>query len=284
MKKLMIFITLLLISATAFSNTQRVPTVNSLTDFISKFSSNFISLYADTEDDQHIFRLVKFAHNEDVDAAVAEDIWAAGGKMTYPTAAETLTVVSSSTADDSGSTGANTILLACIQSDGTETDLSVTMDGTTPVVTTQTCKFINRVQVTLSGSGKTNTGVITITNTTSGDTLATVEAGESVTHQIYYRVPSDRRCHINSMYFTANKLSGGATPRVIFKVLSFSEDTNTFYNIRRELIDTNTESVRTFPNFRDRALLPGEILTIEATTNTNDTQVSAAIDITCREI
>ena len=283
MKKLVIFIALF-IPIITYSITHKVPVANTLTDFIQKFSPDFISLYTDTQDDPKIFRVVKFAHNEDVDVASPEDIWVAGGKMTYPTTAETLTVVSSSTNDDSGGTGANSILIDCIQSDGTLTQVSVTMDGTTPVITTQTCKFVNRVQVTLSGSGKANAGVITVTNTISANTLAAIEIGESVTHQIYYRVPSDRRCHINNVYFAANKLSGGSAPRVVFNFLSYSEDTNTFYNIRRELIDTSTESVRTFPHFRDRALLPNEIITIEANTNTNDTQVSAMIDMTCREL
>lgn len=284
MKKLIVFITVLLLSLTTYSASHKVPTGTTLTDFIQKLGSRFITLYTDTQDTQEFYRVVKFAHNEDVDTAAPEDVWAYDGKMVYPSVAETLTVVSTSTADVVAGIGASSILIGCIQSDGTQIDLSVTLTGTTPVITSQTCKFINRAQVTLSGTNKANVGNITITNSISTNVLAYIEADQSVTHQIYYRVPSDRRCHINNVYFTANKLSGGGTPRVVFKFLSFSEDTNTSYNIRRELIDTNTESVREFPEFRDRALLPGEIITIEATTNVNDTQVSAAIDMTCRVI
>ena len=291
MKKLIISFLLVASLVPFLSGFTQIPVSNTLSDFIAKLDSVYIALFTDLEDDPQIFRVVKFGHNEDVDAAANEDIWAWGGssggdpEMIYPTVAETLTVVSTSTADDDGGTGANAILINCIQSDGTETLLTVTMDGTTPVITTQTCLFVNRIQVIGSGSGQKNAGDIKVSNTTSGNVLGWVETGISVTHQLLYRVPSDCRCHINNIYITANKLSGGGVPRVIFYFKSFTNNgINTEFAIRRELIDTSIEATREFPNFRDRALLPNEIVTIEVETNTNDTQISGAMDITCRAI
>ena len=291
MKKLLIPFLFIAIMISSINGLTKVPVSNTLSDFIATHSPMFTALYTDTEDVPTTFRIVKFGHNEDVDTGTNADIWAWGGQaagdpeMTYPTVAETLTVVSTSTADSSAGTGANTILINCIGSDGVEVLLSVTMNGTTPVITTQTCLFVNRVQLTSSGSGDTNAGDIKVSNTTSGNVLGWVEAGTSVTHQLLYRVPSNRRCHINNIYVTVNKLAAGGSPRAIFYFKSFTNSgIDTEYIIRRELIDASTESTREFPNFRDRALLPDEIVTIEVETSVNDTQVSGAMDITCKAI
>lgn len=99
-----------------------------------------------------------------------------------------------------------------------------------------------------------------------------------------YKVPSDYRCFINKLYLTAEKLSGSA-PRVIFYIKVYNESiTNTEYIVRRELIDTSLETSREFPNFKDQALLPGEIINVEVDTGTDNTEVSATLDLICRKI
>ena len=261
----------------------RIPVSNTLSDFIARYEPLYIALFSAYEDDPSTFRIVKFGFNLDLDAAAVEDIWSVGGKFVRPTAAQTLTVVSSSTDDDVGGTGAEEITVACIGSDGTESDIVIDMDGTTSVVTTgtDTCLFINRAKVTVAGSGTKNAGNITITQTTSGYTLAYIPATYSITQQAVYRVPSDRRCYINHMYIAADKLTG-SDPRVIFLFKVFN--TTVEYVLRRELLDTNTETSRTTHHFKGDALLPNEIIVIEADTDTNDTHVYAEIDLTCIEI
>lgn len=160
------------------------------------------------------------------------------------------------------------------------------MDGTTPVLSaaSETCIFVNRATVLSSGSGLVNAGNITITNQSSGDTLAYIPLGVSVTQQAAFYVPSDERCYINDLYVSADKLSG-SDPRVEFLVKVYNSlTTETEYTIRRELLDTANESRARFPNFKDQALLAGEIITIEANSDTANTEVSATIDLTCRKI
>lgn len=256
MKLRNIIFTVLITLFTLSITTARLPVSNSLTDFYYKHSPLIISLFSNGATEPDVYRVVKFGHNEDIDLAAPEDIQTQGGQMVFPSAAETLSIVSDSAADDSGSTGANSIYITCIQSDGTRTFVTVTMDGTTPVVTTQTCLFVNRATVLLSGSGKVNAGNITITNTSSGNVLAYIEAGEAVTHQAVYRVPSNYNCFINSLYLASEKLAA-SDPRVIFKIKVFNTaTTNTEYVIRREGMDTNSDSYRIFNNFKDQALLP----------------------------
>lgn len=80
----------------------------------------------------------KFGYNSDLDNGVTETAWAPGGTYAVPTTASTLTVVSSSTNDDSGGTGANTIYIIGIDANRDAQEELITMDGTTPVVTTTT--------------------------------------------------------------------------------------------------------------------------------------------------
>ena len=283
MKNIFIVLTLLILLVPSKESFSRIPVSNTLTDFMTKFKPLYMSLFSSVEDDPVTYRVVKFGHNLDADSAANEDVWSAGGLMTYASAAQTLTVVSSSTDDDDGGTGAESITVACIGSDGTENSFTVTMDGTTPVVTTQTCFFVNRSFVNSSGSGLTNAGNITIDQTTSGYTLAYIPATYSITQQAMYRVPSDRRCGIQNLYVSADKLAG-SSPRVIFLVKIFDPLTNTERIARRELLDTSAETSRNIPNFDDVALSANEIINIEVNTNTNDTEVSATIDIVCIEI
>ena len=63
--------------------------------------------------------IFKFGFNPDVDDAL-ETIWAQGGLYSYLSAATVLKVSSSSTADDEGSTGAETVELFGLDADYNE--------------------------------------------------------------------------------------------------------------------------------------------------------------------
>ena len=278
--------------AFSINTNSAISKVSYLADFPARFSGIYTAFITNFQANPTDFRVVKFGRNEDVDAAANEDIWYWGGTvggdntLTYPTTGETLHVTSSSAADDLGSTGAQRLLITGISGvDGTEITEIVDMDGTNVVETVNTYLFVNRAAVLLSGSGQKNAGNIILAMSSAGTKLGYIPAGYSVTHQIMYRVPSDRRCYINDLYFAAEKVGGGASPRVMFyvKVLN-TVTTNTEYVIREELLDTTTEGHRDFSDFKDQALLSGEIINVEVDTDTNDTEVNATIDMSCVEI
>jgi len=91
----------------------------------------------------------KFGYNDDVDNAAPETIWAPGGSYTVQTTGTTLTISSDSANDDNGNTGANTLLLTGIDENRKWQQETITMDGTTPVVTTTQWLGINRVSLSL---------------------------------------------------------------------------------------------------------------------------------------
>lgn len=276
------------------ASVSRVPVSNTLSDFFVKFQSKFIALYTNTEDEQREFRVVRFGYNLDVDSANVEDVWSWGGDasgdntMTYPTNTGVLTVVSTNVNDISPSgTGAQQVLITGIGIDsdgntGVEITETIDMNGTTPTSSTSSFSFVNRVTVINAGTGQVNAGDIKITHPYNY-VLDFIPTGDSISQQSIYKVPSDRRCFIDDINISADKLTG-SDPRVTFRVKIFNSDTNTEYVIRRELLDTETEPRRVYPDFKDQAILPGEIINIEADSDTDNTEVSGTIYMICRKI
>ena len=103
--------------------------------------------------------LFKFGNNATVGNSL-ETIWAEGGLYSYLTAATVLKVSSSSTDDTSAGTGARTVQLYGLDADYNEINELVTLNGQTPVNTTQSFLRINRMVVRSAGSGGVNAGVI----------------------------------------------------------------------------------------------------------------------------
>lgn len=228
-------------------------------------------------------RVTKFGFNKDIDSASPEIITSFGGSFIQKNlSAETLSVVSTSANDSLGGTGARQILIQCIGSDGLQSNVPLSLNGTTPVITTSTCKFVNRVVVFSAGSGETNLGTINITQSSSGIQLAQIPLEKSTTQQLLYYVPSDRRCYLEDIYIKARKTSGGSSPRVQFEILIYSNSQKVLYDIREYFVDTSVSTFIEQKNFKAEQLRPNEIFAIRATTNTNDTIVTASFDLTCR--
>jgi len=103
--------------------------------------------------------LFKFGNNTTVGDSL-ETIWAEGGLYSYLTAATVLKVSSSSTDDTSAGTGARTVQLYGLDGDYNEINELVTLNGQTPVNTTQSFLRIYRIVVRSAGSGGANAGVI----------------------------------------------------------------------------------------------------------------------------
>ena len=105
------------------------------------------------------YPLFKFGNNPTVGNSL-ETIWAEGGLYSYLTAATVLKVSSSSVNDTSAGTGARTVELSGLDADYNEISELVTLNGQTPVNTTQSFLRINRMVVRSAGSGGANAGVI----------------------------------------------------------------------------------------------------------------------------
>lgn len=127
---------------------------------------------------------------------VYETIWNNGGGLyAFPGSALTMSCVSDS-AEDTGS-----ILISGLDENYQEIYDVVTLNGTTPVTTTNQFFRINSANI-LSGS---NVGNITISN--SGTTYAYIGAGLGTHQAIVYTVPAGRSLYIHQVTFNSGTVN-----------------------------------------------------------------------------
>ncbi len=171
-----------------------------------------------------------FGYNGDVDATSdPEDIWNGGGLYTgFPEETETLTVVSSSTADTAAGTGARQIRIFGRDANYNSLLETVTMNGTSTVTTTNAFHRVTFAQVRLSGSGQTNAGAITIRHSsTTANIFAVMPAAESRTKLSNYTVPANSRA-IFSVYRGSMSNNTGSAARALLTIVTKEPGTNTF--------------------------------------------------------
>lgn len=157
----------------------------------------------------------KFGRNTAV--TTTEDICFQGDNYDgFPTSgtAETLDIVSASTNDDEGGSGAEKILVSGLDANWDLATEEITLNGQTTVTTTSTWRRVNRAYVTQSANGANtafNAGNITVTNTTSGNTFLVIPAGFSQSQVSAFTVPRNHVLLVRGARITLNKASGSAT-------------------------------------------------------------------------
>ena len=182
----------------------------------------------------------KFGNNLDVDVGT-EVVANFGGSFSPLTTASTLRFVSSSTDDDDGGIGANSLVVWGVDANRDAVIEVVTLNGTSNVDTTSTWLGINRVSLNLSGSSKGNVGNITITDVTSGATQAYLTATEGTTQQLIYFTPNNSTSLIKWILLKGNKISGG-DPIINFKIWVYSAISNSNYDIFEYNMNTGVEN------------------------------------------
>lgn len=153
-----------------------------------------------------------------------EDVWDVGGLFVYPTSGETWEVVSDDANDTSAGTGARTVRISGLDENYVEQTESVTMNGTTPVVTTRTDWFrITSVFVVLSGSGQTNTGEIITRVSGGGTTRSLIQTGLSRTFNGFFTVPANKTLIVQQAIIRLAK-----NDDIILRTNFLIDGTNTF--------------------------------------------------------
>ena len=144
----------------------------------------------------------KFGHNSDVNGTFV-DIWTTGGSLVRLSSAETMDIVSTSTADDAGGTGARTIRIEGVANDCSILNEDVTLDGTSTVTTSGSFLRINRMFITSSGTGQTNAGTITATSSTASTEQARIDAEVGQTEKTQFTVPLGYRVFVAELQVNA---------------------------------------------------------------------------------
>lgn len=116
------------------------------------------------------------------------------GTNNLPTTAAVVSVVSASTADDEGSTGAEKVEIQGLDANYVLQTEVVTMNGTSAVTTTNTFIRVFRMRVTQAGTGETNAG--NITASIGGSDVARILADQGQTLMAVYTVPKGKRAYL----------------------------------------------------------------------------------------
>ena len=148
----------------------------------------------------------KFGINSTVGSSNFESIWEGSNAYPWPTAAATLSVVSGSANDASGGTGARTVEIQGLDSSWNLLTETVTMNGTTPVVTTGSFLRVFRAKVVTAGSLKSNADEITMSS--GGTTLAYITydtIGMGQTLMAIYTIPNGKTGYIINLNVSSSK-------------------------------------------------------------------------------
>lgn len=134
-----------------------------------------------------------------------------------PSAGLQMSIVSTSAQDGPGGTGVRTIRLSYLDADLVQRDEVVTLNGTTPVLTTATnIRWVGEIHLLTYGTGKAFAGDLTVTN--AGTRYKFISAGSRTTRSSAYRVPAGKRLIVHTLY--AGATSGTSAARVTVDFVS----------------------------------------------------------------
>jgi hypothetical protein len=216
----------------------------------------------------------KWGYNSDIDTAASEMIWSEGGNMTFLTTAETLDVVSTSAADDDGSTGAHGVVLYGIDANREEIIEVVMLDGTTAVTSTNAFLGLRRMALFRAGSGMVNVGKVTATSSSTSAIQAAIPAGEGSTQQAVFFTQANHTFLARDLEINAVKLSGGGQPVITIKGWVLSFISNAKYEVFRYSMDTQRECGKNFVFKKAFPVGEQSVLYFTGETDTNNTEVS----------
>jgi hypothetical protein len=221
----------------------------------------------------------KFGYNSDVDTGSDEVLASFGGVFNPLTTASTLSIVSTSTEEASGGTGVLTILIEGIDANRDRATETVTLTGTSAVVTTSTWLGINSISTASAGSSQTNVGTITATAVTGSTIQAQMPIGKSISQQVIYFVPRYSTALMTHLMLKGNKI---ATADVIleYKVVIFDVTSNAKSTVFSFLIDTRIENTLTLNLDTPFAVSPSSVVYVTVNSDTANAVCIARLSLT----
>lgn len=135
-----------------------------------------------------------YGYNPDSKSGVEECVSDISTAYTFPAAAGTITISSSSGADTGAGTGAQTVKISGLDATYTPVSETVTLLGATAVTTTQTFLRFSNATVQTAGSGGKNAGVLTAT--LGGDPQCAIPIGMNTSQIGFYTVPAGYTVYI----------------------------------------------------------------------------------------
>lgn len=143
----------------------------------------------------------KFGTNQAL-STTPEDLWEAGGTLTYLTAAVALEVLSTDSNDTAAGSGAQEVVVYGLDASFNEISEVVVTNGTSAsTATTQLFIRVYRVTVSKTGSyGGSNDGALTIRVSGGGLPQAYIDVSKGQTQGAHYTIPRGHKGYILAMH------------------------------------------------------------------------------------
>lgn len=142
-----------------------------------------------------------------------ETVWPYGGILPFPASALQLSVSSDSANDTAAGTGARTVYVGGLDANHNQISETVTMNGQTAVLTTQSFLHINQCYVVTTGSGNSaagsiyfGTGVVTLGVPATVYDIIQFDYNARITGS--YTVPAGYTAYISQGLFSTGQGSG----------------------------------------------------------------------------
>jgi len=119
-------------------------------------------------------------------------------------------VVSAAAGDDVGSTGATEVTVTYLDDNFNQYTQAVAMNGTTEVeMTEQNISFIQKAEVTASGTGLAAAGAITIADVTGGGVHALIDAGSKESGNCTWKIPAGHTGYVHGFWYDVDAVAAG---------------------------------------------------------------------------
>lgn len=195
------------------------------------------------------------------------------------TTASTFTITYNNATDGFGTNGALSLFFTYLDENEDLQQVLHTLGNTGSDVTAFTGLGINEIAVGSSGSSNLNVNDITITATSNASVQSFVPAGTSLSQQVLIHIPRQTIGTVRFLRLNASKTQGGATPRVLFKVLVYSRESATIYEYFRHQVETDAENTALIADPVGRRLVARTVAYLTARTTHDDTNISASISV-----
>lgn len=149
----------------------------------------------------------RYGHNENCGATL-ETVFHGSVLYTYLTSAERLYIVSGDAADATAGIGARTVVVRGLDADYNIIQETVTMNGTTHVLTTKSFLRVFNAWVSAVGATGYNEGAITVKNTVEDNTLAVIAIQECESHACIWTVPAGEKAYITNIHVSESSGKG----------------------------------------------------------------------------
>ncbi|MEO5366060.1 MAG: hypothetical protein H7831_06845 [Magnetococcus sp. WYHC-3] len=174
--------------------------------------------------------------NTDVDN-VEEDLWTFGGKYVFPSSAQKMEVVSTSTKDHATGSGVRTVRIGYLDSKFEKQSETVNLSGITAVNTVSTDIYrVNSIRVVATGTGLIADGRIDIRHLTNSPVYRTIAKGYTKGRVCIFTVPSSQTAYITEMNVSVGYPGGGRFARFTLRA-NYDE----VFNMKRAFMIPHSE-------------------------------------------